>query len=738
MDNGFDAADPTSSQGVIFKNELRETTGHREILEENEDKAAPGSVASTYTRLIEYTPSGNLDTYESLAVDARKSDKFSPEFSKEIESVKFVQTLDGGKRHFKVTIHFSKGSKTETFGPLEFEFSRPEKTTTDNNKTKSKKNLADGFQYELSSQCMDSNCAVVKANLYRLKSSQIVAQASLLYTTTMTRLKTLVAKSSEETPEDTTTTAPVANPSETAFINQISQQKAASKETFVVVDGKSSTTIRVMDPLAPAKELLSVSTPVVRTNEGAISANKVEVADPKVAVQAELQGSDIQSGDVALDLSIGTQQAGPRVRLLIENASPSITPASPSSPRTEIKISQYNEAVFPLMSKNISEAQLATTQEVTKRLEPYRSHVLTKKYVDMWILEKHPRVGFCNQKTYYTQQRAQRFLTQMGTKVKDQDQSLGELTSLILNKIDAFPQLAYLGALEGNYWNDFNADIIVPYNPKAGKALRKGDARYKYWSDASGPYGCLTDTCRQIIRANKQLLENAGLSLQVSYVTPMERQMFNERIKKGIREDQIKRGDLRTEIFNSGKEAEYAKQRQNASLLDTDSRKFFATATLLAGLEVRRLVFERKAYENARNLPNKTSFKWELRKDPALAILAYHAGMGLLAKYAVCSQLSSEKERKNCQRSMSVNRADQKRHEGFDTTLDEITKYSMAPCEQLDYTWAWLALQFIGTDPMKYNLEIQESKSPALKFADLLPAGIKFSSLFNLGRSTLL
>lgn len=738
---GFEVKTYEDADSLILKNQRRQTTGHREVIQ----TPAPTPNQQPSYRILQYTPSGNLDSYEKLAEEERSSAKHSPEFAQSINAAYISQKIEGNTHRFQIELDISKFSER-----LMFEYSVNSTDIRNKHYTKSSTVTTDGFQYEIAGQCENTNCTILKLTLFKIKENTIEAQTSLMYTVTTTRVRAIVAHSEGSDEEFEINHG---------IVNRIQSQEIAKKETIAIVDGKSSTTVTLMDPQTPEKKLLTIQAPVAETYEQSIEANHVEHDDKTTEVRkAQLQGSNPESGALAVDFTITdlNGRAPQRVRLYVQESkdldetsgesSPAINPEGPSSDRprpeatTDEVLSKYSKAVFPILSKEVHPSQVPGTITITKRLETYKNHNITKNYIGMWTQRNHPRVGFCNKSTYYTQNRATNFLTQMNTPIQDKNHSLGELTSLILNKIDAMPQMAYLGALEGNYWKDFNANIVVPYNRRAGQA--NVSKRYQYWSDASGPYGCLTDTCREIIRKNKPLLESAGLDLKVSYVTPMEREMFAAKLRQGVRETNIKRGTLRQEIFNSGRETEYARQRANgADLLDSDARKYFATATLLAGLEVKRLSSERRSYTQegpSSQLPSRSTFRNEIRKDPALAVLAYHAGLGNLAKYAVCAQLDNENERNNCQRAMSLNTAYSKRHEGFDTTLSDITEFKMAPCNQLDYTWAWLALQFIGSQPSEYGIEIGIPSNNGLTYEALMPEGTQLSSLLGIGNTTLL
>ena len=102
--------------------------------------------------------------------------------------------------------------------------------------------------------------------------------------------------------------------------------------------------------------------------------------------------------------------------------------------------------------------------------------------------------------------------------------------------------------------------------------------------------------------------------------------------------------------------------------------------------------------------------------------------------YAVCSQLSEENDSKECRRKFSRMKGKEIadiRHQGFNTTLEDISNFEMAPCGQLDYTWAWLALQFIGADPVAYGVKLGVPDIANLSLEDLVPEDSQLSYLWS-------
>ncbi len=703
---GFQVKTTDAQNSTAKKEEKRKTTGHTAISKDS---------STNEYRIIKYTPSGNLDRFEELAEEERVAEHHSASFAQSIEAAYISQQIVEQKHQFEIKIKFIDVTELITF-KYELDY----KDILNKYVSTTEQTTAEGDNYRVSAKCEATECKILKLTLFKIRDNDVTAQASILYTVATTKVRAVVAESENDSTEK--------NP----LIEKIKQQQQAVKETFVVVDGKSGSTVSLLDPNDPTKPLLKINTPVAQTYDNPVEVESV-TGDGVLSdgvLSAKLQGSNALSGELALDVTFKSNSPDieSAVRLYLDNKENK----EQGTTDAENFIDKYITPIFPLIAEKTQKSQIPTTLTATKRLEIYRDHDTTKKYINMWTQKNNPRVGFCNTKTYYSNHRATKFLTQMSTKVNGTQKSLGQITSRILNKIDTIPQMAYLVALEGNYWTDFNSNIVTKYNTKAGEKLKSNEKRYMYWSDAAGPYGCLTDTCRSIIKRNQQLLEQAGLNLQVSYVTKMERDMYDELVSQG--EKNIKRGNIRRKIFNSGKEAQYKTQRTNGTdLVNTDARKYFATATLLAGLEVRRLLFEKKNFDKmgAQNLPKKLNFEWKIRKDPALAILAYHSGFGNLAKYAVCTQLESKTERDNCKKNLSIKQANSKRHQGFETTFDDISKYGMAPCNQLDYTWAWLSLQFIGADPTGYGIEIGNPGSDGLVYEELMPYGNQLSSIYD-------
>ena len=529
---------------------------------------------------------------------------------------------------------------------------------------------------------------------------------------------------------------PADNPS--TLTRTLQQINEATKGVLVVVDGIAQGVVTIFNSNEPEKPLFVINTPVGETFDQAIPAEIAmldsEIKKNEQVSEVQLQGNNPETGEMVLDIAVSGAQEKvdelTRLRLILsEQERTKIDPTEKSLNRN------YRYAIFPITTQGFGKDQLPTTFNTTYRLESYRQHDQVKKYIEMWTDSRNPRIGACKRQTYYSASRAKNFLTQMNIKVRDLNKTLGELTSSILNKVDSPPQMAYLAALESNYWKDFDSDIIVRYNSKAGDPKNRN--RHHFWSDASGPYGCLTDTCRGIIHKNSDLLKQADLDLKVFYVTPMEREMYRRAVvenktecvgRSGAQIKCLDRGTIRRTIYNMGKEQEYAQQRKNATLLDGDARKYFATSTLMAGLEVRRLLYDKKAKApGANGSASQKKFEWTLREDPVLAILSYHSGEGTVAKASVCAQLPTQGERHQCQKSMKIGAAVKQRHRGFPTTFADIAALNMAKCDYLDYTWAWLALQFIGANPDSYGVEIGTPSQDNLGYRDLIPEGLQLS-----------
>ncbi|MCB9025985.1 MAG: energy transducer TonB [Bdellovibrionaceae bacterium] len=798
---GFEAAkyshEEVTTQMDIQRRTVRETTGYEVWLPKKSDP--------TKYQHVRYTPSGNLDTYEELAKQERSSPYHSTDFAQKIKDANITQTLKDGLRIFDIKI-----SLLGLNDPLVFNYKIEDSKAQTNITTQATNNSKEGLQYQIISRCEDSSCKIILLTLQALKDKEVQTQASLMDTVTTFNLRTEVAAKSEqeELVEDGS------NNNKNSLVAQLQSQNEAIKQSTVIIDGASRSTIRVFDPKNPETPLLNIEVPNAETFnepiEGGIK-SEVKKEDPKPETKKEdpkpetkkedpkpetkkkdpkpetkkedpkpetkkedpkpetkkegpkpetkkedpkpetkkegpkpetkkdikvvLQGANPETGSLAIDVSLPKEgkEESTTARLYIGKIK--------KTPATQIKehelVALYKNSVFPLVTNDLTDKHLPTTFAATARLEKYRNHSETQKYIDMWTNSKSSKIGACNSKTYFSSQRAKNFLTHMNIPVKGTGKTLGELTSNILNKVDSLPQTAYLAALEGNYWKDFDANIVVDYNPKAG--YKNISHRSEYWSDASGPYGCLTDTCRQTIKNNHELLSRAGLNLQVFYVTPMEREMYKNALNnktecvssRGTKNIKcLGRGEIRRTIFNTGKENDYKNERIKASLASGDARKYFASATLLAGLEIRRMLYEKKPIKSkeVESSSKKQKYEWELRDDPALAIFSYRSGEGNMAKSSICSQLPTKEEREKCLSSTTIRKAVSKRHEGFHVTFDEIADLKMTNCDYIDYIWAWLALQFIGSNPLAYDIEVGTPNIAPLTVQSLMPSGLSLSN----------
>jgi hypothetical protein len=45
-------------------------------------------------------------------------------------------------------------------------------------------------------------------------------------------------------------------------------------------------------------------------------------------------------------------------------------------------------------------------------------------------------------------------------------------------------------------------------------------------------------------------------------------------------------------------------------------------------------------------------------------------------------------------------------------SLDEIVRFKMAPCDKLDYVLMYHALRFVGANPNRFGMSLEESKIP--------------------------
>lgn len=702
----------------------RSTTG----FSETPTRTSSSQNSSAPKLVLKYTPSGDSELFDQLASEERNSQFHSPELSQEINDASISLASAENESSTNVTVHIYLNTLNE---PLQFFKKLAAGDLNRRNLLHLQKAAQDNYNYQIATYCFDGLCSTMSVTLYRYKDQQLLAQSSFLKSTKKSQVR---AQISADAPSD----------SQSNYIQNLLETNTAEKETVAIVDGRSYSKVKFVDPNDLNKNILEVRTPIVQTDESSIDATHTKIEDDQVQVlDAKLQGSNAITGGLALDVKVQdqSQKKPTRVRLYVQSEQTSQGSLDIDDEALVDEVLQnYNYPVFPLIAEGNNSVLLPKTLAASARLEKYRKHPITQKYVDMWTKKNVSRIGFCSgKKTYYTPERAKKFLTQMTTQVKSgsgKSTTMGNFTSAILNKVDTLPQTAYLAILEGNYVEDFNANIVVPYQKAANLPLKPGTKRYQFRSDASGPYGCLTDTCRELIRNNKQLLSEANLDLQVSYVTPMERNMYDELIKKGIPDEKIKRGSIRHKIYNSGREQEYIRQRdlKVVSLQENDARRYFATATLLAGLVVRENLIESHKEEEANGmLPKGAHIKRKLRKDPALAILAYHSGYSQLATYTVCSQLENKTERKQCQKEMNKMNAVEitsVRHQGFETSLEQVTELRMAPCNELDYTWSWLAIQFIGSNPEAYGIELGTPSIENLVLEDLIPADSRMSHLW--------
>ncbi|MCB0389725.1 MAG: hypothetical protein KDD58_00470 [Bdellovibrionales bacterium] len=648
-----------------------------------------------------YTPSGDVDKFEELYKTETSQTGYSKEFSKKIRAASIIQKIENDLRKFTIKLELEDLNEL-----IEFSYETTlndvftEKTLETSSPSK------DGFEYSLDVTCEVSDCSSLRMTLKKLKEQKVIARTSMLYS-----VKVKDYRIEQQSDKQQNSTPPLAE--------QLKKESKVREINLSVVDGVSRSELTINDENSQAP-ILKIETPIADTHSDAVPAENFQAQGVSEVL---LQGNNPESGERVIDIK---DNQGNVTRIHIgkkDEINQNITDV-PSD-----FINNYKSAIIPLISNGISIESLEQSLEVTSRLELYRNSDKTLKYIQ-YFQSNQPtpnKIGSCEMNVKYNKYLAQSFLTQMKTKIPQINLTLGELTSRILNKADSPIQTAYLVALESPYMNNgFNADIIASYQKAAGYADNQlkeiGKRRWEFWSDAAGPYQCLTDTCRYIIRKNKSLLERAGLSPQVFYVTPMEREYFNQAVSSGKTEEDIKRGEIRRTIFNSGREAEYAEQRKNASLHPDDSRKYFATATLLAGLVINEDLIEKKVFNSGENpaIPDKLEFKRKLRKDPSLAYYAYRAGANEMIKSAICSQMSDLQDREACLDKLSREQARSKRHEGFDATLEQITEMGMADCKYLNYTWAWLALQFIGSDPDSYGIHLGTPDARGINLEDVI------------------
>ncbi|MCB0362708.1 MAG: hypothetical protein KDD35_08295, partial [Bdellovibrionales bacterium] len=97
---------------------------------------------------------------------------------------------------------------------------------------------------------------------------------------------------------------------------------------------------------------------------------------------------------------------------------------------------------------------------------------------------------------------------------------------------------------------------------------------------------------------------------------------------------------------------------------------------------------------------------------PELWPLGYTEGMGALAKAMKCSLEPTQAARTACIRSSGAGKAFKNRERYRQASLGEIVKFKMAPCDKLDYVLMYLALKFVGSNPIKFGLQIDSAKIP--------------------------
>ncbi|MCB0355593.1 MAG: hypothetical protein KDD40_01215 [Bdellovibrionales bacterium] len=686
-------------------------------------RARPRTGYSTYLKTqatpekvqeVIYTPSGDLSTFKKVAEEERASPYHSPTFSQSFVAVYIQQNIQKDDiREFDIKIEMENLKEL-----LQFKYSIPEQNKFTKVNTSNTTKTNDGYSYELVTVCENDDCSLLVLTLKKLKDNKNFEQMSGMFTVKTKDYHIEVAK--EES------SAKNATQKMNKTLDALTNNHQVVVETIAIVDGPSKQKLKVTDSKQSQNVIFATELPVADTQQeqiGAITGAKLTTLAQGDVTQVALAGNNPQKGKQIVEIQVPQGKA----RLFIgerttESKKPTLKPQKNFLP-------MYKNSILPVITSGFTPAELKESVEVTSRLEAYREHENTKKYIDFFLSKKPAAntIGACSMNTNYNWHKAKAFLTQMNSKVPQINITLGELTAKILNKVDAPIQTAYLIALESPYMtNGFNADIITKYQKEAGysdsQLQQIGKRRWEFWSDAAGPYQCLTDTCRYIIRKNKSLLQKAGLDPKVFYVTPLERDMYNKTLASGVEEHEIKRGNFRQSIFDQSLESQYALERESASLHPEDARKYFATATLLAGLVINESLIEKKLYQKEpNNLPKNLEFVKKLRQDPSLAYYAYYAGTEVMAKSAICSQLTDKTERANCKKSISRNEISSRRHEGFDTTLAEITEYNMADCKYLNYTWAWLALQFIGSNPQLYNFELGSPDVEGLTLEGLLP-----------------
>jgi hypothetical protein len=99
-------------------------------------------------------------------------------------------------------------------------------------------------------------------------------------------------------------------------------------------------------------------------------------------------------------------------------------------------------------------------------------------------------------------------------------------------------------------------------------------------------------------------------------------------------------------------------------------------------------------------------------EHPELWPLGYTEGQGGLALSMKCSQEKTQAARTSCLRSSMAGKAFRNRDRYRSTTLDEIVRFKMAPCDKLDYVLMYHALRFVGANPNRFGMSLEESKIP--------------------------
>lgn len=97
-------------------------------------------------------------------------------------------------------------------------------------------------------------------------------------------------------------------------------------------------------------------------------------------------------------------------------------------------------------------------------------------------------------------------------------------------------------------------------------------------------------------------------------------------------------------------------------------------------------------------------------EHPELWPLGYTEGQGGLALSMKCSQEKTQAARTSCLRSSMAGKAFRNRDRYRSTTLDEIVRFKMAPCDKLDYVLMYHALRFVGANPNRFGMSLEESK----------------------------